>query len=42
MQKVGGDDIEVDFDTINFKTQHFDEYTGEPLPNHLVRAAMIA
>ena len=39
--KVGGGEIEVDFNTINFKTQYFDEYTGEPLPYHLVRAAMI-
>ena len=41
MQKVGAGEIEVDFNNINFKTQYFDEYTGEPLPNHLVRAAMI-
>ena len=41
MQKVGGGEIEVDFNTISFKTRYFDEYTGEPLPNHLVRAAMI-
>ena len=41
MKKVGGGEIEVYFNTMNFKTQHFDEYTGEPLPNHLVRAAMI-
>ena len=41
MQKVGGSEIEVGLDTINFKTQYLDEYAGEPLPNHLVRAAMI-
>ena len=41
MKKVGGGEIEVVFNTINFKTRYFDEYTGEPLPNHLVRAAMI-
>jgi hypothetical protein len=41
MKKVGGGEIEVDFNTMNLKTQYFDEYTGEPLPNHLVRAAMI-
>ena len=40
-QRVGGGEIEVDFNTINVKTQYFNEYTGEPLPNHLVRAAMI-
>ena len=41
MQKVGGGEIEVDFNTIKFKTQYFDEYTSEPLPNRLVHAAMI-
>ena len=41
MQKVGGGEIEADFNAINVKTQCFDEYTGEPLPNHLVRATMI-
>ena len=40
-KKVGGGEIEVDFNTISVKTQYFDEYTGEPLPNQLVRAAMI-
>ena len=42
MQKNGGGEIEADLNTIKFKTQYFDEYTGEPLPSHLVRAAMIA
>ena len=32
MKKVGGGEIEVDFNTLNFKAQYFDEYTGEPLP----------
>ena len=41
MKTNGGGEIEVDFYTIKLKTQYFDEYTGEPLPNHLVRAAMI-
>ena len=41
MKKIGGGEVEVDFNTMNFKTQYFDEYTGEPLPNDLVRAAMI-
>ena len=41
MKRVGGGEVEVDFNTLNFKSQYFDEYTGEPLPNHLVRAAMI-
>ena len=41
MHKACGGEIEVDFNTIDFKTQHFDECTGEPLPNHVVRAAMI-
>ena len=41
MKKVGGGEIKVDFNTISFKTRYFDEYTGEPLPNHLVRAAMM-
>ena len=35
MEKVSGGEIEVDFNTLNFKTRYFDEYTGEPLPNHL-------
>ena len=38
MKKIGGGEIEVDFNIITFKTQYFDEYTSEPLPNHLVRA----
>ena len=29
------------FNILNFKTQYFDEYTGEPLPICLVRSAMI-
>ena len=41
MQKVVGGNIEVDFNAIHVKTQYFDEYMGEPLPNDLVRAAMI-
>ena len=41
MQKAGGGETELDLNTIKFKTQCFDECTGEPLPNHLVRAAMI-
>ena len=41
MQKVGGGELEVNFNTINLKAQYFDEYTGEALPNALVRAATI-
>ena len=41
LKKVGGSKVKVDFNTLNFETQYFDEYTGEPMPNHLVRAAMI-
>ena len=41
MKRVGGGEAEVDFNTLNVKSQYFDEYTGEPLPNHLVRATMI-
>ena len=41
MKRVGGGEVEVDFNTLKFKSQYFDECTGEPLPNHLVRAAMI-
>ena len=41
MQKIGGGELEVGFNTINFKAEYFDEYTGEALPNDLVRAAMI-
>ena len=36
MQKVDGGEIEVDLNA-NVKTQYFDEYTGEPPPNLLVR-----
>ena len=41
MQKLGGGEIEVDINTIHFKTRYVDEYTGNPLPNHLVRVAMV-
>ena len=41
MQTTDGGGQEVVFMEDNFKAQYFDEYTGEPLPNHLVRAAMI-
>ena len=35
-----GSEFPVDFDTSNFKAIYRDEYTGEVLPYHLVRAAM--
>ena len=41
MKRVGSGKVEVDFNTLNFKSQYFVECTGEPLPNHLVRTAMI-
>ena len=41
MQTTGGGQQEVVFTKDNFKAQYYDEYTGEPLPNDLVRAAMI-
>ena len=41
MQTTDGGQQEVVFTEDNFKAQYYDEYTGEPLPNHLVRAAMI-
>ena len=41
MQTTGGGQQEVVFTKENFKSQYYDEYTGEPLPNDLVRAAMI-
>ena len=40
MKRIGGGELEVDFNTINLKAQDFDGYTGEALPNDLVRAAM--
>ena len=40
LPNVDGPDIPVDFDRSNFKTIYRDEYTGEELPHHLVRAAM--
>ena len=33
-------DIEIDVDASNFRAVYRDEYTGEILPHHLVRAAM--
>ena len=32
--------MQVTFDPSNFKQAYFDEYTGEPLPDHLVRTAI--
>ena len=37
--KGGHRDVELHSD--NFRTKYFDEYTGEELPEHLVREAMI-
>ena len=41
MQKAGRGELQVRFNTINFKAQHFDEYTGEALPNDSVKAAKV-
>ena len=39
MQKLGGGESKIDFKTINLNARYFDEYTGEALPNDVVRAA---
>ena len=37
---VGGGTLPIEYASHNFKAVYRDEYTGEELPNHLVRAAM--
>ena len=37
---VAGGTLPIRYETHNFKTVYKDEYTGEILPNHLVRSAM--
>ena len=38
---IGGwRDLPIEYSSHNFKTVYKDEYTGEELPNDLVRAAM--
>ena len=37
---MGGGTLPIEYSPHNFKTVYRDEYTGEELPNHLVRAAM--
>ena len=40
IKKVGGGELQVEFNTANSKTQYYDECTDEAPPNELVRAAM--
>ena len=37
---AAGGEMQITFDPMNFKQAYFDEYTGEPLPSHLVRTAI--
>ena len=37
---VGGGNLPIEYSSDNFKKVYKDEYTGEELPTHLVRAAM--
>ena len=37
---MGGGTLPIEYSHHNFRTVYKDEYTGEELPNHLVRAAM--
>ena len=41
MKQMTGGDMQVVYDQINFKKAYYDEYTGEQLPEDLVRAAII-
>ena len=41
MNRTKGRAIDIVYDSSNFKTCYFDEYTGEILPLELVQAAMM-
>ena len=41
MKKTTGGTRQIVYDQINFKKAYYDEYTGEQLPEELVRAAII-
>ena len=38
---IAGGHLPVHYSSENFKPQHLDEYTGEPLPTALIQAAII-
>ena len=39
--KVEGGQVRISYEAVNFKAQYVDEYTREPLPLELVKAAII-
>ena len=41
IKKTGGGRVEVKWDDSNFKAQYKDEYTGDVLPQDLIKAAII-
>ena len=41
MKKTSGGTIKIVYDELNFKKAYYDEYTGEKLPEKLVRDAII-